>query len=314
MLPKKTQWRMVLTLCITLIFVVGGCAKKQDERIGLQAPAPARQSAAMLVAGESAFSDVRVYRETNGRVWVPLEETAKSMNLDLHSANPFFTLGNTDAIYTVKMNQTQALAGDNPIELPQAPGWFANKPYMTTQALSKLLGTKVNWNAQNSQVVITPINDRLLSGRSASRQPATDSTGQTRLLSLTAADKSDLIRFAKTFIGTPYKFGSGPYEKTHTFDCSSFVQYVYAHFGVDLPRSSRSQAQVGQTVDVNQLEPGDLLFFYTPGRFASNRIVGHVAIYTGDGQIIHTYGDPGVTVTDFSEYWRNRFLFAKRVV
>lgn len=313
----KCQRHVVVALCFIISIIFGGgCANNQDQRQGVQTPAPNGERASMLVADKSTFSNIPVYRETNGLVWVPLKEAAKSMNLDLHRINDSFAMGYTDAAYTVKLNQTQALAGDNPIELPQAPKLFNQKPYITTQALSKLLGTRVNWKAQNSQVVITPINDGSEPEQqnvSDSPQPGMSSTGQMQSLSLTAANKYRLINFGDNFLGTPYKFSAGPYDETRRFDCSSFVQYVYRHFGVNLPRSSRSQSNVGKTVSANQLQVGDLMFFYTPGRYSSNRIVGHVGIYAGDGQVLHTYGKPGVTFTDFSGSWKRRFLFGKRV-
>jgi peptidoglycan DL-endopeptidase CwlO len=309
---KKMKLRVVLTtLSITMIFMGGGCTNKQTQNTTSPTPtsAPAVHSASMLVADNSTFSNVQVYSEPNGLVWVPLEETSSSMDYELHFANGSFSIGGTDPIYSVKVNQTQALAGDKPIELPQAPRYFEHKPYMTTQALSTLIGTPVNWNAQNSQVVFTPINDASLS----EKQLGSSSAEQVQSLSANSVNKSNLISYAQNFLGTPYKFSAGPYDRTHAFDCSSFVQYVYAHFGVHLPRSSRSQASVGQTIGINDLQTGDLMFFYTPGRFSSNRIVGHVGIYAGNGQIVHTYGQPGVTVTQFNKYWRGRFLHAKRV-
>lgn len=317
MFLKKTHWGVVLTLSITLIFINEGCTGNQTGRAGvtgLQTPAITTHNVSMLVADKPTFSNVQINRESTGLVWVPLEETAKSMDLELHYTNDSFTMGNTDAAYSVKVNQTQALVGDKPVVLPQAPRFFDHKPYMTTQALSTLLGTPVNWNGQNSQVVITPIDDRSVSQKqSTSATSKLESTGQGDILSLSISNKSDIIKYAESFLGTPYQFGAGPYDNTRTFDCSSFTQYVYAHFGVNLPRSSRSQAQVGQNVAIDQLQPGDLMFFYTPGRFASNRIVGHEGMYAGNGKIIHTYGQPGVTISNFNAYWRNRFLFAKRV-
>jgi cell wall-associated NlpC family hydrolase len=64
------------------------------------------------------------------------------------------------------------------------------------------------------------------------------------------------------------------------------VQYAYAAAGVRLPHSSRMQAQTGTPVSRSQLQPGDLVFFYSP--------VSHVGIYVGDGQMVHasTYGQP----------------------
>jgi peptidoglycan DL-endopeptidase CwlO len=84
-------------------------------------------------------------------------------------------------------------------------------------------------------------------------------------------------------LGDPYVWAAaGP----DAFDCSGLVQYAYAGAGVRLPHSSRLQAQTGTPVPRSQLQPGDLVFFYSP--------VSHVGIYVGDGQMVHasTYGQP----------------------
>jgi cell wall-associated NlpC family hydrolase len=83
--------------------------------------------------------------------------------------------------------------------------------------------------------------------------------------------------------GDPYVWAAaGP----DAFDCSGLVQYAYAAAGVRLPHSSRLQAQTGTPVSRSQLQPGDLVFFFSP--------VSHVGIYVGDGQMVHasTYGQP----------------------
>lgn len=309
---KNIRYLLVSALYTTVVLILlinGGCTNKQVQPKAIQTPSPSVHSASMIVANEPIFSNVPIYKETNGLVWVPLEETAKALDFDLHYANAGYTIGNTDGLFHLKMDQTQATAADNTIELPQAPKLIDKKPYVTTQALSALMGTPVNWNDSNGQVVISPVDDSLVSN-----QQKVTSDGSTRSLAATTIDTNNVISFAKTFLGTPYRFASGPYDSTHTFDCSSFVQYVYAHFGVQLPRSSRSQSLVGQPVSVDQLQPGDLMFFYTPGRYASNRIVGHVGMYAGNGQIIQTFGHPGVTLSPFNAYWKNRLLFAKRVM
>ncbi|TXK70643.1 C40 family peptidase [Paenibacillus sp. N3.4] len=306
MIEKKPQWQAIFTICITLILIMGGCTNQKSQNIALPSPAPTSQSAKMQVANSPTISNVQIYKDSNGQVWVPLEETAKSMDMNLHYINDSYNIGETDAIYSVKADQTAAAEGDKIKELPQAPKHFDKKIYMTTQALSTLIGTQVNWNDQNSHVVITPIDDSSLTAQQ-------NASGQIQSLGVRTTNKGEIINYARQFLGTPYQFSARPYESTHMFDCSSFVKYVYSHFGVSLPRSSRSQSQVGQSVDINQLQPGDLMFFYTPGRYASNRIVGHVGMYAGNGQIIHTYGRPGVTITDLNNYWRNRLLFAKRV-
>jgi len=124
-----------------------------------------------------------------------------------------------------------------------------------------------------------------------------------------------VLAYSRTLLGTKYQFGAGPYEQARAFDCSSFVQHVFRRYDVELPRSSRQQSNVGRSVARDELQPGDLVFFYTPGRFNSNKIVGHVAIYQGNGQIIHTYGKPGVVVTDLNApSWSKRYLFSRRVL
>ena len=82
--------------------------------------------------------------------------------------------------------------------------------------------------------------------------------------------------------GKPYVWAAaGP----GSFDCSGLTMYAYAAAGVSLPHSSRMQSQMGQPVSRDQLQPGDLVFFYSP--------VSHVGIYIGNGQMVHapTSGD-----------------------
>jgi cell wall-associated NlpC family hydrolase len=82
--------------------------------------------------------------------------------------------------------------------------------------------------------------------------------------------------------GKPYVWaGSGP----ASFDCSGLTAFAFKAAGVNLPHSSRQQSQMGQAVSREQLQPGDLVFFYSP--------VSHVGIYIGNGQMVHapTSGD-----------------------
>jgi cell wall-associated NlpC family hydrolase len=82
--------------------------------------------------------------------------------------------------------------------------------------------------------------------------------------------------------GKPYVWASaGP----GSFDCSGLVQYAYAAAGISLSHSSSAQARVGQAVSRDQLQPGDIIAFYSP--------VSHVGIYIGGGKMVHapTSGD-----------------------
>ncbi len=86
---------------------------------------------------------------------------------------------------------------------------------------------------------------------------------------------------AARYLGTRYRLGG---VKPGAFDCSGFVRYVFARHGIALPRTAREQATVGHPVVVgpDSLRVGDLLFFRTPRGRAS-----HVAMYAGNGRIIH---------------------------
>lgn len=89
----------------------------------------------------------------------------------------------------------------------------------------------------------------------------------------------DLIEYAKQFLGNPYVYGGT--SLTNGTDCSGFTMRVFQHFGYSLSRTSRQQAHNGTNIPVSEIRPGDLLFY----RHGSQ--IGHVAIYIGNGQIIH---------------------------
>jgi lipoprotein Spr len=117
---------------------------------------------------------------------------------------------------------------------------------------------------------------------------------------------SQIIATGKRLMGVPYKYGA-PTGTSKVFDCSSFTQYVFKQYGIQLPRSSKQQSTVGSYVSRNQLQPGDLVFFYSP--------IHHVGIYIGNGKFLHTYGAPGVTISDLnSSWWSSHYKTARRVL
>ena len=92
------------------------------------------------------------------------------------------------------------------------------------------------------------------------------------------------VNTALAQVGDPYVWGAaGP----DAFDCSGLTQYAYAAAGVALPHSSSMQSQMGTPVSRDQLQPGDLVFFYSP--------VSHVGMYIGNGMIVHA-ANPGTGV------------------
>lgn len=119
----------------------------------------------------------------------------------------------------------------------------------------------------------------------------------------------NLIEFAKKFLGTPYVWGG---TTPDGFDCSGFVQYVYKHNGYSIPRTTSEQIGVGQDVSIENLAPGNLIFFDTSSSSTPTK-VSHVGMYIGDGLFIHapSTGDV-VKVTKLAGYYTRRFLKAKK--
>ena len=123
-----------------------------------------------------------------------------------------------------------------------------------------------------------------------------------------SATAASIIATAKRFVGTHYRYGG---ESPSTgFDCSGFVQYVFARHGVELPRTSRLQAHAGEALplDVASLEPGDLLLFASRGTE-----VNHVAIYLGNNRMLHSSAGAGGVVYDDLTTPRGRWYLKRHV-
>ncbi len=88
-----------------------------------------------------------------------------------------------------------------------------------------------------------------------------------------------LVQYAKQFVGNPYVWGGT--SLTNGADCSGFTLSIFKKYGVSLPHHAASQAQLGTKISLSEAQPGDLVFY------AKNGYVNHVAIYIGNGQVIH---------------------------
>ena len=127
-------------------------------------------------------------------------------------------------------------------------------------------------------------------------------------VSSSSQERQDIINYAMKFLGTPYKYGG---NTPKGFDCSGFTQYVFKHFGYSLNRSSSAQINNGEKIMTEDLLPGDLVFFSRSGY-----AVGHVGIYVGDNQFIHSTS-PGdvVKVSNMDEsYYVSRYVGARRIL
>lgn len=95
-----------------------------------------------------------------------------------------------------------------------------------------------------------------------------------------ASRRNQIVNFAIKYVGNRYVWGGT--SLTNGADCSGFVQSVMKNFGISLPRTSREQAKVGRAIKSSEMRPGDLIFYAN-----SSGTVNHVAMYIGNGQIVH---------------------------
>lgn len=114
--------------------------------------------------------------------------------------------------------------------------------------------------------------------------------------------------FALQFVGYNYCWGGTSPETG--FDCSGLVYYTYKNFGYTLNRVAADQANNGYGVSYDELQPGDILCFYSSGSY-----IGHVGIYIGDGMFVHASNSTtGVIITPLDGYYSNRGFVARRII
>jgi peptidoglycan DL-endopeptidase LytE len=116
-----------------------------------------------------------------------------------------------------------------------------------------------------------------------------------------------MVKISKGFLGAPYRFGG---MSLRGLDCSAFVKRIYSIFDINLPRTAREQAQVGQKVSRAELVVGDLVFFNT------RRYISHVGIYIGNDEFVHASSGQAreVRVSSLNEpYYNKRFVKAVRL-
>ncbi len=141
------------------------------------------------------------------------------------------------------------------------------------------------------------------------------SCSSTKPANVKESKASKVISTARTFIGTPYRYGG---TTRSGMDCSGLLLNSFKAVEVNLPRSSEAQSKVGKEIKkMNDLEPGDLVFFAT-GR--SRRAITHVGLVTDvrskdDIKFIHSSSSLGVVETNlFAEYYQKRYRGARRVL
>ena len=124
-----------------------------------------------------------------------------------------------------------------------------------------------------------------------------------------------LVDYARTLIGTPYKYAS--IDPLVGFDCSGFITHVFNHFKIKVPRSSKDFDNVGSPVKVDSSKVGDIILF--TGTDSTERNIGHMGIIisndSGIVRFIHSSSGKanGVVITPLNNYYKGRFVKVIRV-
>lgn len=135
--------------------------------------------------------------------------------------------------------------------------------------------------------------------------PQANNNPPSQALDSASALRNAVVAYALQFVGNSYKYGGT--SLTNGTDCSGFTLSVYANFGYSLNRVSGDQASNGSAVSVDSLLPGDLLFYSNGGRG-----IGHVALYIGNGQVVHA-STPATGIKISSAYYRTP-ITARRII
>lgn len=140
--------------------------------------------------------------------------------------------------------------------------------------------------------------------------PTYDVQAETNTKQVSHQTIDQLLQYATSLKETPFIYGGT--TKTG-FDSSGFVQFVYRHFRVNLPRTTQEMAQVGTTTQRKDLKSGDLVFFDTiPNK---QKDIGFVGIYIGKDQFIGATVSKGVSIHSLqNSYWKTKYVKATRVV
>ena len=192
----------------------------------------------------------------------------------LREANP--NLGNSLIV-------GQSIIVNNPTKNPAAASSSSQQAQASSSSQQQASQARTNNNQSNQQ---TAQNNNQQQNNNNNQTAKSNSQAQPASTTRTGSG-NNVVSYAESLIGVPYVYGG---TTPSGFDCSGFVQYVYSHFGVNLPRTTTQQENCGTQIPVSQAQPGDLYFWGNKGS------AYHVAICIGNGQYIAA-PEPGQSVS-----------------
>ncbi|MBC9722934.1 MAG: C40 family peptidase [Lactobacillus sp.] len=236
------------------------------------------------------------YRAKDGSVWNVAATAVDS------KGNLWYKVGTREWIearYTVDVNEATE-STKTATKKKTSVATLANKVKKTTTNVNKKISAALKDNNTNKT------KEEKVKKANQIVNETVNKNEENKNSSMQASSKAaSIVALAKEQVGKPYVWAAAGPDK---FDCSGLVQYVYQHAaGINLPRTTYDQVKVGQTVPLNQLQAGDLVFW------GSETAPYHVAIYIGNNQYVNAATpEQGTILQNVSSY--NEPTIAKRIL
>jgi cell wall-associated NlpC family hydrolase len=342
----KIKYRVLTMLFLSVFLFTSACADHGGNTVRNQNQQNTPGSN-QLQTNSSELAVIQIMTNREGS-YVSLDKLVKALdfNDEWDETTQTHHIGDNDIVYVLKVNSTQAVKEEQNVQLTNEPILQNGETWVPLEVANHLFAEEMNYEINNQQLIIYPNNVDFNTdveepdfaddpadpsgnqdvddeeARDIDQQdeevwlPSTDHESVT-VFTRKNVNANRLIATGKKYLGVKYDFGAGKYARTKRFDCSSFVQQLYNTYGVRLPRTSRNQAKYGISVSRKNLRKGDLMYFYVPGRFRTNKTVGHVGVYIGSNKMLHSSPKPknGVQITNINKsYWKKTYLGAKRVI
>ncbi|RKN65160.1 cell wall lytic activity [Paenibacillus ginsengarvi] len=256
-----------------------------------------------------AFPETQPFIDVSGQTLVPARPLFEAMGYKLdwrmNNGQIAVLMQNADHTKTIEAEtgKNEWKVDGKPVKLTSAAMNKQGTLFIPVRAVSELLGSIVQWDADNDIAIIGQDGKYHAPAWYAPPAPAPAAAAVAAAYTPTVADK--VASTAQNLLGIRYVWGG---TTTKGFDCSGFVNYVFDQYGVELPRTSLDMYDnVGQSVI--GLQTGDLVFFKI------GKSTTHVGIYLGDGQFVSATTSSGTKIDSvYSSYWGSKYIGAKRVL
>ncbi|MCI8651972.1 MAG: C40 family peptidase [Oscillospiraceae bacterium] len=303
-MPRFCQGLRTLVISAALFTLCAVSASATDLGVGtvtgdgLRLRSEASTGSAILTTANTG--DLAIVLEDVGDGWY---------KVDYHSTEGYMSAQYIDLSTTIETDLGYGLVQTegSTLNLRSGPGTdYDRVAILSDNTVVTLLGMDNGWfKLRHNDTVGYASSDYIVTCLNAAGD-----RGDTVLPAANASLAQQIIAYAKQSLGKPYVWGgNGP----NSFDCSGFTKYVYAHFGYNLNRTASAQLNNGVAVTRDQLQPGDLIFFYN-GKVSTP--VSHVGIYIGNGDFIHASSNSYTVEIDtlYAAHNSQKYVYARRII